>query len=88
MITAPAADHFRVADRGTGHRAAAACCHFTVDVDVVFDRDRDAQQRQPLAGVETVLCGRGFLARGLHQHRAVAAQLRIQACDAFQVKVQ
>ena len=82
------ADHLRVVGRRRRDRAAAAGREFTGDVDVVLDRDRDAQQRQPLAGVEAALRGQGLLARGLGQHHAEAAQLRVQPRDAVQVDLE
>ena len=57
------------------------------DVDVVLDGDRDAQQRQPLPRVQTLLRGRGLLAGGSSEHHAVGPHFGIQPRDAFQVEL-
>ena len=71
---AQSAHHLGVVDRGGRH---ARCCRrwsLPRDVDVVLDRDRHAEQRQPLTGVEAVLRGRASW-RAVGEHDAVGAQL-------------
>ena len=82
------ADDFGIVGRRGRDRAAAARREFAGHVVVVLDRDRDTEQRQPLAGIEASLRGQRFPTRGLGQHHTVAAQLRVQARDAVQVDLQ
>ena len=92
MITAPAARSRATtsASRVAGVETALVpyVRQLAGDVDVVFDRDRDAQQRQPLAGIEAALRGLGLLTRGVSQDDAVAAQLRVQPRDPVQIDLE
>ena len=92
MTTAPAARSRRTTSASRvaagPWRAAAVSRHLAGDVDIVFDRDRHAQQRQPFTGVEAALRGGRLFARGVSQHHAVGPQLRIQAGNPFQIDLE
>ena len=82
------AHHLGVVGLGGPVGAGAVRRDLTRDVDVVLDRDRHAEQWQPLACVEAGLRGRGLPARRVGEDDTVCPQLWIQPEDAVQVQVE
>ncbi len=91
-MTAPASRSLRTTSASSAlagpYASGAVRRHLACDVDVVLDRDRHAEQRQPLTVVEAGLRDDRLLTRGVGQHDAVGPQLWIQPRDAVQVEVE
>jgi len=61
--------------------------HLTSDVDVIFDRDRNAEQGQALSTVEAALGRRRLEASVVPHHGSERVELAIEEVDPLQVQV-
>ncbi|CFE52937.1 Uncharacterised protein [Mycobacterium tuberculosis] len=82
------ANHLCVGRRGRTVPGAAVCRHLPGDVDIIFDGDRHAQERQPLTGVEALLGGLGLRTRPVELHHPVGAQVAVQTLNSLQVDLE
>ena len=89
-ITAPAARRRRTtsasAARGRAVGVAAVRGDLAGDVDVVLDRDRDAEQRALVAAAAAAVGLVGLGERALGEHDAEGVERRVEARDALEVR--